>query len=214
MTEKQPVSYTFNVKENKREYWEPLSHPRDDRGRFIKVPGGTYKYGRTSVASFRALMGPEAPDLNVSMDPGDRLYRTELGNFYVKKADDSYVWYANGYKTPRKLATMDEPVGAKLIDENKAISVKAGNIQEAALKVDREIDKYLTSHGKEAVKFRAPIPEHEDMILTPDTPAPELEAAPTDVRKVSTKPATPARVPRKRKSRKDALAEIKDVVGS
>lgn len=169
-----PRSYIYSVKESKRVYWEPEGHPRDDRGRFIKVPTDTYKYGKTKVAKFRDLMGPDVPDLHVSLDPGDALYRTELGNFYVKKADGSYIWYANGYKTPVKMAAMDEPDDAVLIEESEAITVQASNVQDAAKEVDARIDNYLTEHGKEAVKDKAPYPDSEDVEL-PDDEAPELE---------------------------------------
>lgn len=133
------MSYV-TIRDGEIEKWDPFAHPRDENGRFIKLPNNVYKYGKSKTARYR-VMGRESTTMAINLDPGDILWKTPIGNFFVQKSDGSYMWYGIGTKPPRTVPNFKPPAGSVIVEKAKAITVKASNLQEAANKVDQEIGK-------------------------------------------------------------------------
>lgn len=178
------AAVTYDVEQGKVESFDPMRHPRDENGRFIKLKDNVYKYGKVSVANFRAIMGPEAPPIRAYMNPGDVLYKTVIGNYFMRRVDGTYVWYGNGTKPPKVLSTMTPPEGTMVIYESKAITVKADKVEDAASKVDSLIAEHLSKTGQRIPNFLPDVypeidltePELEQIRPT-ETPSGEQEYA-------------------------------------
>lgn len=77
--------------------WDPLEHPRDVYGMFVKKGTGTFLYGKTKKATFMVQPGGSnkpAHPVEYPLGPGDALYKTGLGNHFVLHPDGSINFLA------------------------------------------------------------------------------------------------------------------------
>lgn len=69
--------------------WNPMEHPRNQLGHFVKKGQGVFLLGQNKKGKFK---GPAANDVQVDYDlePGDIAYSSPMGNLLVKHADGSW----------------------------------------------------------------------------------------------------------------------------
>jgi hypothetical protein len=125
--------------------WDPLEHPRDVWGMFVKKGTGTYLYGKAKKATFTTKTGK--PQTH-SLQPGDSLWKTTAGNHVVIHPDNSVTFISaskGGIKMPEGSAKAAEWVamsktkigsGLTLVDYAPAVEVKATNEMDAQTALD------------------------------------------------------------------------------
>lgn len=146
--------------------WDSRKHPRDKNGRFAKINGSSYLYGRSEHVSFTnggSSNGPgpssgitSASGKTVQLNPGDRVYGMATGSKVVQHADGTGTFYIGGnyndrvhvnakgmqrmLHDPKNRATLEHSVPGQI--------VQAGSEQEA--------DQILNGRTQKVEHPRAP----------------------------------------------------------
>lgn len=132
------VKYVFYLSTNgKLAKWSSNKHPRDKNGRWIRTSSSSYIYGKSERASFSAV--PGSSDVQVTLQPGDRVWRMSTGSRIVQHADGSGEFYVNSNpndKTNLSAAGVDGMLQVKALDAQleQAVPghvVKANNEKDA-----------------------------------------------------------------------------------
>ena len=132
------IKYVFYLSTNgKLAKWSSDKHPRDKNGRWIKTSSSSYIYGKSERASFSAV--PGSSDVQVTLQPGDRVWRMSTGSRIVQHADGTGEFYVNSNpndKTNLSAAGVDGMLQVKALDAQleQAVPghvVKANNEKDA-----------------------------------------------------------------------------------
>lgn len=120
--------------------WDPKDHPRDPHtGEFMKTPSG-FLWGKAKKASFP--LGWQKPQL--TLKPGDVVFKTPGGNIAVSHGDDSWTLYtkSNPSGTTIPDGSQNDLVAKYVtegslqkIGENPAVAVEASSQAEAEAKL-------------------------------------------------------------------------------
>ena len=139
-TDKDEVKLAGIVYTKEGEIWDPILHPRNQKGHFVKKGFGLFLFGHNKKAKFTS---PGKVEIDYELEPGDIAVKTPVGNLYVRHPDGSWTTYPS--KTKYQPTTTAAKYADKYFNNKTWVQVDSAPAVEVPGNDEAQAKKGLTS---------------------------------------------------------------------